>query len=153
LACGTTSINDDDVGYDYARWRMPISGSRSSGVYNFDAQDHGKGWSVVAGQVEVDGTVIDLRTCGSQERMDVPASEPTTTKPSKVHGSQGPAALLADKCDAGDARACRDLSFLYELGNTVEKDQARARAYAAKACALGLSTACPASSPEPKEQP
>lgn len=149
MACGSTSINDEDVGHDYARWRMPISGSRSSGVYNFNAQDHGQGWAVVAGQVEVDGTVIDLRTCSSVEPVD---ATPTSGHTSKSPGSQSPAEVLADKCEDGDARACRDLSFLYELGNTVEKDQAQASAYAAKACKLGLASACP-SSPEPKDQP
>lgn len=142
MACGTTSINDDDVGHDYAKWRMPISGSRSGGVYNFNAQDHGHGWSVVAGQVEVDGTVIDLSTCSQA----APEEQPSHHAP-RSPGSQSPAELLHNKCDQGDARACRDLSFLYELGNTVEKDAKKASALATRACQLGLSSACQDVSP------
>lgn len=44
---------------------------------------------------------------------------------------------LQNACDGGNASACFELSELYEAGNGVAKDAARARALAEKACEVG----------------
>lgn len=129
IACGSTSIGDSDVGHDYADWRVPISGSNSSGVYRFYAADFGDGWLMKSGEIEVDGKRVDLSQCSRSETSTANDKSPTT--------------VLQDACDKENARACRDLSLLYQYGNTVEKDKERASELAARACKLGLKSSCP----------
>jgi serine/threonine protein kinase len=44
------------------------------------------------------------------------------------------APLFAQTCDAGRARGCADLAYLYDQGKGVEKDDSRAAVLATKAC-------------------
>jgi hypothetical protein len=48
-----------------ASWRMPVTGSRASGVYEFNAVLSGGRWTITSGQVTVDGFTIDLANCGA----------------------------------------------------------------------------------------
>jgi len=145
VACGSTKVGDTDVGYDVAKWRVPITGSRSSGVYHFVAIDEGNGWVMARGTVEVDGQSIDISQCSTDTRSKADTKSKTGIEPTT------PAGILAGKCESGEARACRDLGFLYEQGNTVEKSAAQAQEYFERACTLGLTSACTGDSAEKKE--
>lgn len=62
--------------------------------------------------------------------------------------------LYERACDASYAVACRALAIIYERGDIdVEKDTDKAEEYYAKACGLGLESACPVQvfeKPKPK---
>ncbi len=130
MACGSTSINDSEVGHDYANWRAPIAGSKSSGVIRFHTVDLGNGWLMKSGEIEVDGKTIDLSQCSASPKSKSGAND------------QSPTRLLQNDCEDGNPRSCRDLSVLYQLGNTVEKDKERASVLQERACALGLRSSC-----------
>ena len=50
--------------------------------------------------------------------------------------------LLKDSCDAKDVRGCAYLGFMYEKGEGVEKNKAKAKEYYDIACSLGFKDSC-----------
>jgi TPR repeat protein len=56
-------------------------------------------------------------------------------------GTQDPAALQL-ACSGGDAKSCFDLGVLYEGGNGVPKDKAKAAGFYRKACDAGSAGGC-----------
>jgi hypothetical protein len=52
------------------------------------------------------------------------------------------APLFSKACDAGIARGCADLAYLYDQGKGVEKDDSRAAMLATKACKAGDAYGC-----------
>ncbi len=60
FSCGNFETTN---GSGHASWRMPVAGSRASGVYEFQATASGGRWTVNSGSVTVDGRTIDLGNC------------------------------------------------------------------------------------------
>jgi len=107
-----------------ASWRMPVSGSKASGVLRWAAVKRGGQWRVHQANLEVGDVTIDaVRCAGSGEHSSVVGQ-------------------MESQCEAGSKTACHSLGTLYETGTTVEKDPAKAAKYYARACKLGFKVAC-----------
>ena len=49
--------------HGHAQWRVPVSGSRGSGVYNYALELHGGQWQIMTAQLDVGGQLVDIGSC------------------------------------------------------------------------------------------
>ena len=124
-ACGSTETSSS---HGTAAWRIPIAGSKNSGVLHFAAQRSSGDWTVTEAQVFVEDQTINAVTCAASGNRN--SNSPIAEK-------------LAADCDRKrQAAACYSVSKLYETGTSVPKDPVKTRHYRKKACELGFPVAC-----------
>jgi hypothetical protein len=149
LAWGSSETKGGQFGN--AQWRVPVSGSRSSGVYQYALELHGGQWTMMRGQLEVGGMVLDVAACprSAQAARDLPLG--TTGGPGALAAAHAAVACFQRQdmscaaansrtgCDLGDIAACGNLSsVLHEhLG-----DLPGAVAAGRKACQGGSASGC-----------
>jgi hypothetical protein len=131
FACTGPDTDDDD--YEIEDWRMPISGSRGSGSYEFKLQDNGDGWFLRSGNIDVDGKIISLDRCGDQP-------SPPTPLEMFHEDLEHLEKRATENCDADDADACLTLAHVHQMDTVVDMDLVKK--YMEKACLLGLRVAC-----------
>jgi len=135
-----------------AQWRVPVSGSRASGVYQYALELHGGQWSMLGGQLEVDGRVVDIASCPQAARPaeDVPLG--LTGGPAAVTAAQAAVACFQRKdmacaaansrsgCNLGDVAACGNLAqvlheYLNDPQGAVAAGQIACQGNSASGCA------------------
>jgi hypothetical protein len=119
FSCGNMETSG---GSGYANWRMPVTGSRRSGVYEFNATASGGRWTITSGRVTVDGQTYDLANC-SPPMMPGALNQPPTQVIPMIPGGQssGSCAQMAACCQVAGANVhaqgiCRSLPQLQSLG-------------------------------------
>src|SRR5215472_17146756 len=62
-----------------AKWRVPLTGTKGSGVYHFTANRKGEAWSLTSGTLDTGGETIDVYRCVRAADTSLPASSSART--------------------------------------------------------------------------
>jgi hypothetical protein len=80
--------------------------------------------------------------CAARQGLDARPSPSVAPGPPAPSAPETLAAARLRGCDEGDATACADLAAMYNFGDGVPQDYARAVELTDQACGLGLGVAC-----------
>jgi hypothetical protein len=124
VAWGSSSTRNGQWGN--AQWRVPVSGSLASGVYQYALELHGGQWSMLRGQLEIGGRVVDVARCpqSTGQTADIPLG--MTGGPEAVAAAHAAVACFKRKdlacaeansrtgCNLGDIAACANLAHVLQ---------------------------------------
>jgi len=144
IACGSS---ESGGGRDYAKWSVPVSGSKGRGTYSYYLDGQGSQWVMTQAQLDVGGQVIDIANCTpGGGGMAGPAASPQAIQTAQAaiqcyqQGNMECALTQSQTaCNLGHTDSCGNAA---QLLLTLRNDAAGAAQMAQIACSAGSSSGC-----------